>query len=411
MHSPSNIGSQPAKQTTQAFFMTDKLLGLFRRKKATPSSPSSYLTVMHGADSSSFTTTKDFESREMKPLQIGSDFDDLKPTGSDLHYSEIHGTDNDDYEVDGIFIDNNNAHSKSSAAREPWAWWMSDRMHQYWFPESTPRICQLFRAENMAIPACYLLVGLLQGLSAVAVNVTEAQQTTMSGIRSLPASFKLLFGFLSDVAPIGGYRRKPYMMAGWGLASLSMVLLMTGSNLNIPSGDQGCFSNTSHNQVTEMPSDTPTIPFLCICFLLFGTGFWMADVMADSVVAEKAKFESDAQRGSIQSTCYSFRFFGLMAAAPVSTAMYTFLGPKSVIFVLSLMPLSVLPLVYLLYENPHARVPTATEQCREIWSTVCSRAVWQPLAFVYLYNVMQVGMYVLVNGGRGHEKSPPVDDG
>jgi hypothetical protein len=382
--------------------MTDKLLGLFRRKSKHALSPSSsYLTVMSGSDS------KDFETRKMKPLQIGGGLDDgdIKASGSsDLHYSEIQSTE-DFYEGDGLFNDNHASAAyggnKSNTAREPWAWWMSDNMHRYWFNEATPRVCQLFRAENMAIPACYLLVGLLQGLSAVAVNVmpldlgaTEAQQTTMSGIRSLPASFKLLFGFLSDVAPIGGYRRKPYMMAGWTLASLSMVLLMNGSNLNIPSGDQGCFTNAGHsgNGVTEMPPDTPTIPFLSICFLLFGTGFWMADVMADSVVAEKAKFETDAQRGSIQSTCYAFRFFGLMAAAPVSTAMYTFLGPKSVIFVLSLLPLSILPLVYLLYENPHARVPTATEQCREIWSTVCSRAVWQPLAFVYLYNVMQVGM-------------------
>ena len=31
------------------------------------------------------------------------------------------------------------------------------------------------------------------------------------------------------------------------------------------------------------------------------------------------------------------------------------------------------------------------EQCGEIWTTVCSRAVWQPLGFVYLYNVLQVG--------------------
>ena len=27
----------------------------------------------------------------------------------------------------------------------------------------------------------------------------------------------------------------------------------------------------------------------------------------------------------------------------------------------------------------------------QIWATVCSRAVWQPMAFVYIYNVLQIG--------------------
>lgn len=338
-----------------------------------------------------------FQNGEMKPLQIGDDSSLPATTDLAAAYSEI---DTDD-QGDGIFRD---GPTKSSTDREPYTNWMPDALHDYWFPPDTPRICQLFRAENIAIPACYLLVGLLQGLSSVAINVmpldlgaTEAQQTTLSGIRSLPASFKLLFGFLSDVAPIGGYRRKPYMMAGWCLASLSMLWLLVTTNLHIPTGDQGCFTNNGHSdEDVVMPTNTPSIPFLSICFLLFGTGFWMADVMADSVVAEKAKFETPEQRGSIQSTCYAFRFFGLMAAAPVSTALYTFLGPQSVIFILSCLPLCILPLVYLLYESPHARVPTTTEQCREIWNTVCSRAVWQPMGFVYLYNVMQVGTFVFV---------------
>ena len=71
-----------------------------------------------------------------------------------------------------------------------------------------------------------------------------------------------------------------------------------------------------------------------------------------------------------------------MAALKVAT---------SVIWILAVLPLTILPFVYILYESPHAHVPTTSEQCREIWSTVCSRAVWQPMGFVYLYNVLQVG--------------------
>ena len=57
-----------------------------------------------------------------------------------------------------------------------------------------------------------------------------------------------------------------------------------------------------------------------------------------------------------------------------------------------LLPSLVLPLIWFYKE---ARVSSVDvdikEQCVEIWNTVCSRAVWQPMGFVYLYNVMQVG--------------------
>ena len=285
--------------------------------------------------------------------------------------------------------------------------WMSVSWYEYLYPPSTPPECQLLRSENIVIPACYLLVGLLQGLSSVIINVlpldlgaSEAQQTTVSSIRSLPSSFKLLFGFLSDNVPLSGYRRKPYMLIGWGIAALSMASLLFFSNLHVPARNAGCFHSSSSDENEdnnnpyeqgEIPNDAPTIPFLSICLLLFGIGFWMADVMGDSIVAEKAKLEPEYQRGSIQSTCYACRFFGMMIAAPASTALYTWIGPHAVIQLLAVLPFSILPLVYIFHETRHAIIVSTRQQCREIWETVCSRAVWQPMAFVYIYNVMQVG--------------------
>jgi len=109
------------------------------------------------------------------------------------------------------------------------------------------------------------------------------------------------------------------------------------------------------------------------------------------VVAEKAKLEPENARGSVQSSCYSYRFFGLMVAAPFSSSLYSWLGPKYIIALLSLLPLSILPLVYYLEEERYAPVASTSAQCKEIWNTVRSRAVWQPLGFVYLYNILQVG--------------------
>jgi hypothetical protein len=266
------------------------------------------------------------------------------------------------------------------------------------FPPEVPRCCQILRPENLAIPACYLLVGLLQGLSSPLVNVfpldlnaTQAQQTTLSSIRSLPASFKLIFGFLSDNVPIFGYRRKPYMLFGWLLASLSLFMLLLLSNLHVTPGNAGCFESADSAEETVPPDDAPSIAFLSLSLLGFGTGFWLADVMGDSIVAERAKLEPAESRGSIQSFCYSCRFFGLMVAAPLSTYLYSTVGPYFIILLLSVMPLTILPLIWGLDEVKDAPISSTKDQCHEIWKTVCSRAVWQPMGFVYLYNLLQVG--------------------
>lgn len=160
------------------------------------------------------------------------------------------------------------------------------QLEDFLFPPHLPRSCQLLRPENIAVPMCYLLVGLLQGLSSPLVNVfpldlgaTPAQQTSISAIRSLPASFKLLFGFMSDNLPVLGYRRKPYMFFGWFLASLSLFLLLSGSNLNVESRGAGCFVtdlDAVEDNDDRIPDDAPSIGFFSICLFGFGMGFWVA---------------------------------------------------------------------------------------------------------------------------------------
>lgn len=100
----------------------------------------------------------------------------------------------------------------------------------YFFPRDLPpRAVQLWQWENLAIPICYWTVGIVQGMWRPLLNVypldlgaSEAQQATLSAIATLPCAFKIVFGFVSDTLPIAGYRRKPYMLAGWFLTSVSI---------------------------------------------------------------------------------------------------------------------------------------------------------------------------------------------
>jgi MFS family permease len=252
------------------------------------------------------------------------------------------------------------------------------RLEEWLFPSDLPHSVQLFRKENIVIPLCYFIVGALQGFSGPLMNVypidlgaSEAQQVTIVALRSLPASFKLIFGFISDTNPLWGYRRKSYMALGWGLAALSMFMLLF---------------------VIKASDGKPAIPELSLLYFLFGLGFWFADVMADSVVAEKAKLEPVGARGSLQSSCYGARFFALMICAPISTYLYSWYGPTVVIWVMALLPSALVAIpLWNFVEDWNPEIASVKDQCKEIWKTVCSRAVWQPMGFVYLYNCLQIG--------------------
>lgn len=269
------------------------------------------------------------------------------------------------------------------------------RLYEFFVPPSLPRDVQIFHITNLAIPVSYLMVGIQQGLSGPLLNVlpldlgaTEAQQITLFSVRTIPASFKIFFGFYSDGHKLFGYRRKSYMMIGWIISGLAMVVL----GLVTEKGTWGKFDDSTRVDDKYHVPHSPSIKFLSTMVLIYATGYWYADVMADSVVAEKAKLEPEKSRGQLQSTCYACTFLGKMLAAPLSTYMYETYGPRSIMMLCGFLPLiTMVPLISFFVEEFNPSVPTPAEQCREIWRTVCSRAVWQPMGFVYIFNILQIG--------------------
>lgn len=256
------------------------------------------------------------------------------------------------------------------------------RLCDWLFPPNIPRKLQLWKTDNIALPISYLLVGTFQGLSTGVMTVfllnmgaTEAQQTTIRSLRSLPATFKVLFGFLSDTVPLFGYKRKGYMFIGWSLASLSMAGLVVIETSKVDG------SNYSSN-----------IPLVSLLYFMFGLGFWFADVIADSIMAEKAREEPNDLRGQLQSLCYACRFFMLMVTIAFATFAYEKLSPVVVFVVLAILPwFTIVPALWFMYEERDVPIKSVSSQCAEIWSTVCSRAVWQPMAFIFIYTSLGIG--------------------
>jgi len=263
--------------------------------------------------------------------------------------------------------------------------------------ENAKQKIQLWRLKNLAVPLCYFTIGLLQGIIYPMLNVypldlgaTEAQQTTIWFLKGFPSCFKILFGFLSDSVPIFGYRRKPYMFIGWMISIASMLVLLLTSDLSLERVASG-ESNTG-SEVVVPPVNAPSVLSLSFIFFIWAIGVWWADVIADSLVAEKCKYETDADRGNLQVRCYALRGIGVAVMVPISSFTYnTHYGPWYIILTSATIPLFHLPFLYHLQET-RVVVPefSAQEQLQQLWKTACSSAVWQPMMFIFTYGLLIV---------------------
>ena len=325
---------------------------------------------------------------------------------------------------------------------------------------------RLYRVENIAIPLCYFMVGVQQGLIYPLLNVypidlgaKEAQQTSLMSLVDLPSCFKIIFGFVSDAIPIQGYRRKPYMILGYCISSTSLLLglllpslsssatmgisLQSPTSLNVTNQTEDTTTWKSippdDNAVPLAPASPPSMERLFIVFFIWAFGIWFADVMGDSLVAERAKYESQHSRGNSQVICYILRGVGFVLMSPLSSVVYSTdalkYGPFYITVAATVFPVILVPFIYTLQETkyittrmkqdqkqyhqlPHqqsqefdddandtresssqlrptpppseqqqqqpmaAELLTVRQQCNELWTTVCSRAVWQPVGFV-----------------------------
>ena len=163
--------------------------------------------------------------------------------------------------------------------------------------------CNIYRKENFAIAMAYFAVGLVSSLLSTPLNVyvvhelnaEPAVQNTLNILQSLPWSFKLLFGFLSDAFPIAGLHRKPYFAMGAIVYSASFAAY----------GLLGM-----HN-----------VQLLSLCLFLGTVGLIQMDVMADTLCVQRSKFEPEEKRGHLQAACYSIRFFGGLIGAVLGATL------------------------------------------------------------------------------------------
>ncbi|BAY13248.1 folate/biopterin family MFS transporter [Calothrix sp. NIES-2098] len=229
-------------------------------------------------------------------------------------------------------------------------------------------------AELIAILTVYFVQGIL-GLARLAVSfflkdellLSPTQVSALLGVVALPWIIKPVFGFISDGLPIFGYRRRPYLILSGILGTVSWLSLATIVH---------------------------TTWAATIAIALGSLSVAVSDVIVDSLVVERARAESQADAGSLQSICWGASAFGGLLTAYLSGWLLEHFSTHTVFAITAVFPLLVSSVAWLIAESPVNRDPqnphqnnlnSIKHQLGQLRQAVTQKAIWLPTAFVFIW--------------------------
>lgn len=189
--------------------------------------------------------------------------------------------------------------------------------------------------DVVAITSVYFVQGIL-GLSRLAVTfflkdelkLDPAETALLGGLGAAPWLIKPLYGFISDGLPLFGYRRRSYLVLCGLLGALSW-------------GALALLVNTKAAAVAAIVLSSASVA--------------VADVVVDSMVVERARGESQATSGALQSLCWGSSAIGGIVSAYLSGYLVETYGTRFVFGVTSLLPLATSCVGFLVKEEPVTR--------------------------------------------------------
>ena len=225
--------------------------------------------------------------------------------------------------------------------------------------------------ELFGILTVYFVQGIL-GLSRLAVSfflkddlgLTPAEVAALTGITAIPWIIKPLFGFISDGLPILGYRRRPYLILSGILGCISWLALAT------------------------IVDDAFTATLI---ILLTSLSVAISDVIVDSLIVERAREESLAQSGSLQSLSWGASALGGLLTAYFSGLLLQHLSNNQVFEIVASFPLIVSAVAWIITEekidknNPETAISPVKGQIKQLWGAVKQKQVWLPIAFLFAW--------------------------
>lgn len=230
------------------------------------------------------------------------------------------------------------------------------------------------KPELIAILAVYFVQGIL-GLARLAVSfflkdelhLTPVEVSALLGVVALPWMIKPLFGFISDGLPIFGYRRRPYLVFSGILGAAAWV-------------GMGTIVNSSWGATIAIALSSLSVAF--------------SDVIVDSLVVERARGETQAKAGSLQSISWGATALGGLITAYVSGLLLEYFSTRTVFLVTAIFPLIISAAAWLIAETPinkdtiqpqENNLFSISNQLKQLGKAITKKAIWLPTVFMFLW--------------------------
>jgi folate/biopterin transporter len=168
--------------------------------------------------------------------------------------------------------------------------------------------------------------------------------------------------------PLFGYRRRSYLVLCGGLGAAGWSALAAPGLVHTPGGALAALLATSLATAAS-------------------------DVVVDSLVVERARGESAAAAGGLQSLCWGAASVGGVCSAYFSGSLVQSWGPRAVFGLTAAFPLLTAAVAPLVRDAPAVTpgggsgigLASVKAQAARLWSAARTRAIWLPAAFLFVW--------------------------
>ncbi|GMF13137.1 unnamed protein product [Phytophthora lilii] len=265
---------------------------------------------------------------------------------------------------------------------------------------------------NIGLLYQYAVVGFISGVLPSTIypflqmylNCSGAQVATATTLVSLPSSFKVFFGIISDCFPVFGYRRRPFMVLGWTISVVTLLVMAC-----LPIGDP--YYTDAADRDVEASEYTPEIEARInydapsqggkYVMLMFFTavGYVLSDACANGIMAGLAQQESYARRGKLQTMTYTVQTF--VTVISYLLVGFCFNGEEyggnfdfslsfpEMMAILTVLTAPTIPITWFFINEERVPVaPNVKWYMVELWNQICKRAVFQVIAALFFYSLV-----------------------
>lgn len=166
------------------------------------------------------------------------------------------------------------------------------------------------------------------------LHLTPFQVTTFIAAYGILWSIKPLYGLITDLFPIFGRRRKPYIFIFSALAALAWGI------------------------VAFYP---PTYNLVMVCMFLQSLGIAFVDVVCDGRVIERS---TDETAGKIQSLVWGSRMVGAMITGFLGGALIPVIGYQGIFLIMAIMPMLIFIVALFIEEE---KVESVVEKASKVY--------------------------------------------